>query len=178
MTTTTWGMKKMANRENRAREYFERFASVGSILFGIFCGVAYAFMIYNGKALDARIALAVMFLSAGVMGVTYFAIIAKGRRTLPLLAEMLKLFFVLWFLVGLTFFIRVFSGDTIPGDTWAAVAIYFLVGMIAGVVWSYALVLIIGLRQSIAAWEVVRFPVWVKEEAIWIWNIIIRLVSR
>lgn len=156
------------NIKRTFRQRFRRSASAGSILFGALCGVVYALMIYEGNTLDSRIALAVMFISAGVMGVSYFVRVAKGRRTLPWIAEQLKLFFALWTLIGFSWVIRIFGHDRPPEDTWAAVSVYFLTGSIAGTVWVFALSLFLGIKQDIGAWEVVRFPVWIKEEVQWL----------
>ena len=158
----------------RWQDKFERFASAGSIAFGLLCGAGHALLIYVGDAWDARLALALFLVSAGVMGVSYFAVLARGRRTLPLLAEMLKLFFALWALIGASFLLRLMGEDPIPQEDWVAILVYFLTGTVAGTVWMFALLLIIGIKQNIAAWEVVRFPVWIADECRWLWNVITR----
>ena len=155
---------------------FTRLAAPGAMLFGLLCGVLYAFLIYEGRVIAtpdpstfvARAGLAFMFVSGGLMGLYYFVVRSKGRRTMPLVAEISKLFFALWTLVGLTFAVRVFSNDPLPEQTWAALAIYFLVGTTAGVVWMFGLILAWGIRRDIGSREVIRFPVWVADEVRWV----------
>lgn len=152
------------------RRVFQRYASPASILFGVLIGLLYTLLTYQGTILDARIALSVTFVSAGVMGVSYFASIARGRRTLPLLMEILKLIFVLWALIGLALGARIFTESPEEELTAVSFAIDFLVGAIGGTVWAFALMLAVGVRQNIASWEIVRFPVWVIEEAQGLWS--------
>ncbi len=154
----------MARRVNW-RRVFQRYASPVSILFGIVIGLVYTLLTYQGTIADARIALAVVFISSGGMGVSYFVSIARGRRTLPLLMEMLKLFFVLWAFIGLALGLRIFTEAPVEKFTAISFTIDFLVGAIAGTVWAFALMLAIGAKHSIASWEIVRFPVWMGEEA-------------
>lgn len=153
------------------RRVFQRYASPASILFGIVIGLLYCLMTYQGTIADARISLAVTFISAGVMGVSYFHSLSRGRRTLPLLMEILKLIFVLWAIIGLALGLRIFTEAPLEELTPVSFAINFLVGAISGTVWSFALMLFIGVRQNIAVWEIVRFPVWVIEEGQWLWSV-------
>ncbi len=146
------------------RRVFQRSASPISIVFGITIGLLYTLMTYQGTIVDARIALSLTFVSAGIMGVSYFVTIARGRRTLPLLMEILKLIFVLWALIGVALGMRVFTEAPVENLTGVTFVIDFLVGAIAGTVWSFALMLAIGVKQNIASWEIVRFPVWMGEE--------------
>lgn len=156
----------------RFRRMFKRFAAVGSVILGAMFGVGYLLLTYIGDDNDARFVLAFLFASAGIMGVGYFVIVAKGRRTLPLLGEMLKLFFALWFLIGVVFILRALGNDPPPEPTSIRIIVYFFVGTIAGTVWMFALMLAIGIKQNIATWEVVRFPTAVKDETLWIVHVV------
>lgn len=161
----------MARKVNWRRA-FQRYASPVSILFGIVIGLLYNLLTYQGTILDARVALAVMFVSAGVMGVSYFHAIARGRRTVPLLVEILKIIFVLYILRGVAVLLRVFEEAPVEQLTPVSFAVNFLAAAIGGTVWAFALMLVIGVRQNIASWEIVRFPVWIVEEAQWFRSVV------
>ena len=168
------------NEQEDARgELFEGLAAPGSVLFGLVCGLIYTLLVFyeetivetpHPSLIIARTGLALMFVSAGLMGIYYFAVSSRDRRTVPWLAEQNKLFFFLWFLMGLTFAVRVISRDPAPEQTWAVVVMYFLIGSIAGTVWMFGLTLAMGVKSNIGSREVVRFPVWLTEEAVWLWR--------
>lgn len=171
-------IKNSDTEDGKTKDLFKRFASIGSVVFGLFSGFLYAFLILIDYPLVARSGLAVMFISAGIMGVAFFRVSARGLRTLPYLAEILKLFFITCIFWGTSYLIRALTYDTHPSETIYAAIAYFVTGLSAGVIWVCALSLVIGLERNVASWEVIRFPVWVKEETIWIWNIVKRMFRR
>ncbi len=156
----------------KRREQFRRYASPAAIGFGFVTGAVYALALGTpGGVFEARIALGLMFMSAGLMGLSYFLTAAAGRRELPYHYEQSIVFYFCWFAVGIPQFIRAFANDPLPESHITVGALYFFVGAVAGTVWLMALFLAIGLRSDVASWPVVRFPVWITD---WITAIMTR----
>lgn len=161
---------------------FTRLAAPGAMGFGVLVGALYAYLLYENTIIDnirdsivvARAGISFLFTTGGAMGFSYFLIRSRGRRTLPLVAEITKLFFVLWTLIGVVFALRILAHDPPPEQAWAVIAIYFLVGAVAGTVFVFGLILFIGIRSDIGSKMVVRFPVWVADEVRWVVGLIRR----
>jgi hypothetical protein len=154
----------------KTRRLFKCYSSPACILFGILCGIIHAYAAYLGDGTAARLGIAVGFVSAGIMGLSYFERTAMQARTVPYIIELLRMFFFLWLVFGVVYFIRAFGRFPPPDEGVLAVLVYFLVGTIVGTVWMMALLLLVGLRMRVANWTVVRFPVWIGLSITWAWR--------
>lgn len=156
----------------KAHDHFEKYASAGCIGFGIISGALYASAIYSPVSnFEARIVLTSLFVSAGIMGLAYFADASIGRRCVPFLVEILRVFFFLWFVIGVIFGLLTLLGLYVPPNySVPDAAVSFLVGAIAGIIWLMSLILFIGIRAQVAGWTVISFPYWILVFLRWVWR--------
>lgn len=150
----------------RARALFKRYASPGSALFGGLMGLLYAALSAYGTVTDARILLALLFLTAGPMGLSYFWGAAHRSEVVPFMVVAMRRFFMLWTIIGFVWIMRIFAFEPADEVTALSVAIDLLVGTISGTVWMMALLFFIGRRLNVAAWEV--YPAWIRRFARWL----------
>ncbi len=153
---------------SRIRQFFKKYASPSSFGMGLIFGLLYTYLVFHGTTLDARIMFAFMFISGGLMGVIYFESRAVQSLTLPYIVEIIRIFFILWTFMGFVWVARIFGSDPPPQESWAYYLIAFLVGAIAGTVWTMALILCIGIRYDIGNWQVIRFPAWIGLAIQWL----------
>jgi len=165
----------MREDEGDSGSRFERLAGPGSLGFGLLCGLVYTALLYGNTYTDGdalliigRLGMALVFLTGGVMGLSYFTGLSKGRRTLPWIVEQQKIFFALWTAFGLVFFLRaisLFQGVEEPPDLDPlSIIVTIMTGTIAGTVFMFGATLFAGRSRDTGSTEVVRFPVWINEE--------------
>lgn len=142
-----------------ARKNVRRFASPLAVGVGILFGTAYTLAFYWDLDFEARLVLASSFVVAGLCGLYYTFSTSPGRYT-SYIMDVLSVFFFLWLGLGAVFLLRAFFGASgATGDVNAITN--FIVGWISGTVLVLSVILVIGAKKNIGAWDVIRFPVWI-----------------
>lgn len=152
----------------RTIEHFKLWASPVILIIGLLWGVIFLLLGIEPQITHSRVLLSLLFITGSLLAFCYTEPRATKSQTLPLMVEMLRYFFFFWFLFGVVWALRLVGDDPPPQDKWVLYAISFLVGSIAGSVWGLGLLLFLGRKTDIAAWEVVRFPVWTVGMRDWI----------